>query len=170
VERVYAVVAVCAALATLGLLIFLGVALWPYLPEIAAVLYIVLVITGAAFSYEVITHAIHRKRMRDHQLEEYAARIARAWLMSQVIEAADSAAYVQDNEHLYHLSAFKEQAKVFPVNPQEVTADLAFEVKEMAGRGVSEKEIAGQKQISVYQVRRLLGKPRSMKKEQEKET
>lgn len=167
-EKLHFILAVCCGLATIALLAFIGVALWPYISEIGAVLYGCICLACIGGILELASQIHHRHHLRKHERNQAEAQAERAWLHSRVIEAANIAAYVHDNNHLYHLSAYEENAKVFPLNAEEVTGEIALEVKRLAANeGLSERVIAGRLNISVHQVRKLLGKPRSSKKEQQ---
>ena len=165
-ERVHFLLFACCSLAVLGALLFLGVALWPYLAGIGTVLFTLFAWACACGGFELYSIVRHRHRMRVHELSTAEANAQRAWTHVNVIEAANLAAYLNAEGNLYNMSAFEEQAKVFPINPQEITGDLAAEIKRLHAAGESEEKLAGQFSISRYQVRRLLGKPRSAKKEE----
>ena len=150
-ERVYTIGFILLAIVVTGATIFVGIALWPFKDTIGQVLMISFFVATGFGYFELYSFIKHRHHMRKIERD-------RAALHAKVIEAAGIAAYVNDNDDLYHLSAYAENAKTFPVQIEETTKEDIDLVKELASKGNSERQIAGRMNIPRNQVRKLLGK------------
>lgn len=155
-ERVHMIVFACCGILAVGLVAFLGSALWPFKSQIGLALYIFLCIVLVCVSVDLIGLVIHRYIMRIHAQEQ-------ASLNAQVIEAAGIAAYVNTQGRLYNLSGWTENAKVFPVESEDTTLEEAQEVKRLHDLGMGERTIGSRMNMSRSAVRVLLGKPRTKK-------
>lgn len=150
-ERLHMTGFVLALIPVLAFTVLGAIAIWRYLDSIGTVIMIVFIIVVSCGCWELISLTHHRHSMR--KIERTHAPIH-----SRVIEAAGIAAYVNENDTLYHLSAYNENAKTFPVQIEETTKEVIDEVKMYAQQGLSERAIAGRLNIPRNQVRRLLGK------------
>jgi membrane-bound ClpP family serine protease len=159
-ERLHMTGFVLGTIALLGLMAFLGRALWAYVDTIGTVFMIFLFILAGAGCFEVYSIAHHRHHKRRIERDKMA-------LDSKVIEAANIAAYVNENGTLYHLSAYEENAKIFPVQSEETTLEVHEEVQRLKQQGLSERVIAGRLNMSRPAVRLALGKPRTKQEEKE---
>lgn len=158
-ERIHMIAFACCGILAVGLVAFLGSALWPFKSQIGLALYIFLCIVLVCVSADIIGLVLHRWKMRNREEK-------RALLHASVIEAAGVAAYMNDSGSIYHLSAYQENAKTFPVQFEDTTLEEAEEVKRLASeQHLSERAIAGRMNMSRYAVRVLLGKPRTKKEE-----
>lgn len=159
-ERLHMTGFVLATIALLGLMAFLGRALWAYVDTIGTVFMIFLFILAGAGCFEVYSLAHHRHHKR---------RIERDKMMvdANVIEAAGIAAYLNKNGSIYNLSAWEENAKIYPVQSEETTLEVHDEVQRLKAQGLSERVIAGRLNMSRPAVRVALGKPRTKREEKE---